>query len=483
MVGYEFFARVLESPRFSLQIRNQSASLGGLFVRSCQGTARIFRDISREDWLRLNQLPVTRIDQAAMSRVFVTGMGVVSSLGNSVGQFWSELSQGRSGIRRLQRIDITDLPVKIGGEVEGLDAPPFQLPENVSWRRMDRASRFAVAAAKQAIDDARIIPAEFGYRCAVVIGAGLSGLDTLQEQTDILLRRGPDRVSPLTIPLLMPNAAPANVSLTFGILGPASTVSGACASSGLAIIEAMELLRRDGADIVITGGTESSLTRLGIAAFSRMGAMATKYNDDPQKAIRPFDAERSGLVMSEGAGILVLESEKSAARRGAIAHAEVLGHGSTSDACHLVKPEPGGHGAAQAICQALSYAGLEASSIAKQSYINAHGTGTKANDVSETLALKEAFGNAVDQLRVSSTKSMTGHMIGAAGAVETVACVKTLQTGIIPPTINLETRDPECDLNFVAGTAQQADIHYAINNTFGFGGHNVSLILGRAPHV
>ncbi|NQV24316.1 MAG: beta-ketoacyl-[acyl-carrier-protein] synthase family protein [Rhodopirellula sp.] len=415
-----------------------------------------------------------------MSRVFVTGMGVVSPLGNSVEHVWSGLVAGRSGISRLQRIDTTGLAVTIGGEVQGLDEALFELPAKVAWRRMDRASRFAVSAAKQAIDDAGIDPAELGHRCGVIIGAGLSGLDTLQQQTDILLSRGPDRVSPLTIPLLMPNAAPANVSLTFGIRGPAFTVSAACASSGLAIIQATELLRSGAADVVITGGTESSLTRLGIAAFCRMGAMATKFNDDPQRAIRPFDANRSGLVMSEGAGILVLESERSVARRGVSPHAEILGYGSTSDACHLVRPESSGQGAAHAIRQALATAGVEQSAIASRTYINAHGTGTKANDVAETLALKEAFGAVAQQLRVSSTKSMTGHMIGAAGAVECVACVRTLQTGIIPPTINLETRDPECDLNLVTGAAEPADIHYAINNTFGFGGHNVSLILGRA---
>jgi 3-oxoacyl-[acyl-carrier-protein] synthase II len=406
-------------------------------------------------------------------------MGVVSPLGNSVGHLWIGLIEGRSGIGRLERIDTTDLASSIGGEVQGLDEAPFDLPEQVAWRRMDRASRFAVSAAKQAIDDAGVVPAEFGHRCGVIVGAGLSGLDTLQQQTDILLSRGPDRVSPLTIPLLMPNAAPANVSLAFGIRGPAFTVSAACASSGLAIIQATELLRSGAADIVITGGTESSLTRLGIAAFCRMGAMATKYNDDPQRAIRPFDANRSGLVMSEGAGILILESEQSVARRGVNPHAEVLGYGSTSDSCHLVRPEPSGLGAAQAIRHALVSAGVDQLDIAPRTYINAHGTGTKANDVAETLAVKEAFEAAAQQLKVSSTKSMTGHMIGAAGAVESVACVRTLQTGIIPPTINLDTPDPECDLNLVAGTAQQADIHYAINNTFGFGGHNVSLILGR----
>lgn len=406
-------------------------------------------------------------------------MGVISPLGNSVERFWSGLIEGRSGITRLQRIDTSGLAATIGGEVHGLETAPFDLPERVAWRRMDRASRFAVAAARQAIDDAGISPMEFGHRCAVVIGAGLSGLDTLQQQTDILLSRGPDRVSPLTIPLLMPNAAPANVSLTFGIRGPAFTVSGACASSGLAIIQASELLRSGAADVVITGGTESSLTRLGIAAFCRMGAMATKFNDDPQRAIRPFDANRSGLVMSEGAGILVLESEESVARRGTVPHAEVLGYGSTSDAHHLVRPESSGQGAAHAIRQALALAGRSASEIASGTCINAHGTGTKANDVAETLALKEAFGEFTGQLKVTSTKSMTGHMIGAAGAVETVACVRTLCTGIIPPTINHDSPDPECDLNIVTEASPHGDIQFAINNTFGFGGHNVSLILGQ----
>lgn len=406
-------------------------------------------------------------------------MGVISPLGNSVEHLWSGLTEGRSGIARLQRIDTTNLAATIGGEVHGLETAPFDLPAQVAWRRMDRASRFAVSAARQAIDDADISPAEFGHRCAVVIGAGLSGLDTLQQQTDILLSRGPERVSPLTIPLLMPNAAPANVSLTFGIRGPAFTVSAACASSGLAIIQAMELLRSGAADVVITGGTESSLTRLGIAAFCRMGAMATRFNDDPQRAIRPFDANRSGLVMSEGAGILVLESEDSVARRSAVPHAEILGYGSTSDAHHLVRPDSSGQGAAHAIRQALTSADTLASEIASRTYINAHGTGTRANDVAETLALKDAFGEFTEQLKVSSTKSMTGHMIGAAGAVETVACVRTLQTGIVPPTINFETPDPECDLNLVTGSSQQGDIHYAINNTFGFGGHNVSLMLGQ----
>lgn len=415
-----------------------------------------------------------------MSRIFVTGMGVVSPLGNSVEQFWSALVEGKSGIRRLTRLDVDDLPARIGGEVLNLEDAPFELPEKTPWRRMDRASRFALSAAKQAIDDAGVIPGELGHRCAVVMGAGLSGLDTLQQQTDILLTRGPRRVSPLTIPLLMPNAAPANVSLAFGIRGPAWTVSGACASSGLAIIDAMELLRRGGADVVITGGTESSLTRLGIAAFCRMGAMSGEYNDDPTGAIRPFDRKRKGLVMSEGAGVLILESEESVARRGATPHAELLGYGSTSDAHHLVSPEPSGHGAAHAMRLCLESARLDAAAIAPKCYVNAHGTGTVANDAAETLALRQVFDGASQQFRISSTKSMTGHMIGAAGAVESVACVRTIQTGLMPPTINLDEPDPECNLNHVAGTTEQGVIDFAINNTFGFGGHNVSLILGRA---
>ena len=414
-----------------------------------------------------------------MSRVFVTGLGVASPLGNSVSEFQANLLAGRSGLRKLQRTDVSDLPAQIGGEVDGLDEPPVKLNERVAWRKMDRASRFAVAAAAQAIEDAGIQPAATDIRCQVVIGAGLSGLDTLQQQTELLLTRGPRRVSPLTIPLLMPNAAPANVSLVFGIRGPALTVSAACASSGLAMIEAAEALRRGAADVVVTGGTESSLTRLGIAAFCNMGAMAKCYNNAPEKAVRPFSADRDGLVMSEGAGIVVLETEESLRRRGGRAYAELIGWGSTSDAWHLVAPDPSCKGTTAAIEQAIHSAGLAPEDIADRVWVNAHGTGTPVNDALETKALKRVFGDAAHRLRISSTKSMTGHLIGAAGAVESVACVRALLEGHVPPTINLDIPDPECDLDYVPHESRKVNIDYAINNTFGFGGHNVSLLIGR----
>jgi len=413
-----------------------------------------------------------------MSRVFVTGLGSVTSLGHSVESMWRALLSGQSGIGPLTRIDVTDLATTIGGEVPGLEEPPFELNDRVAWRRMDRSSRFAVCAAHQVVTDAGLSQSDLTERCAVVVGAGLSGLETLQQQTDVLLKRGPRRVSPLTIPLLMPNAAPACVSLAFGITGPAWTVSGACASSGLAIIEACELLRRGGADRAITGGTEASLTRLGIASFCNMGAMTKSSNDRPHKAVRPFDLNRDGLVMSEGAGLLLLETEASLQRRGAVPYAELIGHGATSDAYHLVAPDPSATGSAKAVQLAIEHAGLVASEIADNAYINAHGTGTRANDVAETQALRRVF-DAADQLQISSTKSMTGHLIGAAGAIESIACILALRDGQLPPTINLETPDPECDLDYIPLRSRSADVQFALNNTFGFGGHNVSLVFRR----
>lgn len=417
-----------------------------------------------------------------MSRVFITGLGAVTSLGHSVETLWNALLNGKSGIDRLTRIDLSDLPATIGGEVRGLEEPPFPLNDRVSWRRMDRATRFAVCAAHQAIADAGLSPTELRERCAVVIGSGLCGMETLQQQTEILLTRGPRRVSPMTIPLLMPNAAPANVSLAFGINGPAWTVSGACASSGLAMIEACELLRRGAVDCVVTGGTEASLTRLGIASFCNMGAMTKRLDDSPQKAVRPFDLNRDGLAMSEGCGLLVLESEESVQRRGVTAYAELIGYGSTSDAFHLVAPEPSADGATRAIELALQSSGLAPASVADGLYVNAHGTGTEANDASETRALRRVFGDAADRLQISSTKSMTGHLIGAAGAVESIACVLALRDGQLPPTINLETPDPECDLDYVPLKSRASDVQFALNNTFGFGGHNVCLVFQRAAN-
>lgn len=414
-----------------------------------------------------------------MQRVFITGVGVVSCVGTNRDEFWKSLTTGRCGLTQLSVHDTTDLPVTIGGEVREIDTDQVELNDRVRAQRMDRASQFAVWGANQAIADSALDVASLGHRCGVILGSGLSGMDTLQTQTEKLLNRGPRRVSPLTIPMLMPNAAPANVGMAFGITGPCYTMSSACSSSAHAMINAFEAIRSGSLDAVVTGGTESSMTRLGIAAFTNMGAMSSKYNDDPQHAIRPFDANRMGLIMSEGAGVLVFESESSMQKRGAQPYAEVKGYGSTSDSYHLVTPDPQGDGATAAIRAGAAALG-DPEAIAEATYVNAHGTATKFNDAMETIALRRAFGAAADKLQVSSTKSMTGHMIGAAAATEMIACVMALRTGVIPPTINYQTPDPDCDLDWVPNEARDASPRFALNSSFGFGGHNVCLSLALA---
>ncbi|QDU61638.1 3-oxoacyl-[acyl-carrier-protein] synthase 2 [Planctomycetes bacterium Pan216] len=414
-----------------------------------------------------------------MRRVFITGVGVVSPIGNNLQEYWNSILEVRSGIQTLETVDLTDLPITIGGEIRGLDFAESEINDKVSVKKMDRASIFSVIAAKEAIKHAGLGPELLGERCGVIIGAGLSGLATLQAQTENLLQRGPRRVSPFTIPTLMPNAAPANVSLAFGITGPAYNVASACASSGHAIIDAYEELQRGRVDVLITGGTESPMTRLAISAFANMKAMTKKYNDNPTQASRPFDLGRDGFVMSEGAAILVAETEEHARARGAKPLAEIVGHGSTMDAFHLVQPDPSAQGAIRAVQQALDMAKWEPEAIAGETYVNAHGTSTKFNDLAETNALKSVFGDSAKKLQVSSTKSMTGHMIGAACAIETVACVLAMQEGILPATANYQTPDPECDLDYIPNEPRKADVRYCINNSFGFGGHNVSLALAR----
>jgi 3-oxoacyl-[acyl-carrier-protein] synthase II len=414
-----------------------------------------------------------------MQRVFVTGIGVVAPVGNSKREFWDALVAGRSGIRKLESIDVTDLPVTIGGEVRNLATELANVNDKVSVRRMDKASIFAVIAAREALADAGLDPDKLGQRCGVVVGSGLAGLITLQEQTENLLTKGPRSVSPLTIPILMPNAAPANISLAFNITGPTYNVASACASSGHAMIDAFELLREGLVDVMITGGTEAAMTRLSISAFGNMRATTRKYNDRPEKASRPFDADRDGFVMSEGACILVFETEEYWQRRGGRAYAEFVGFGSTMDAFHLVQPDPSAVGATQAVQGALNMAGWDPAAIADQTYVNAHGTSTKFNDLMETMALKQVFDGEAQKLQISSTKSVTGHLIGAACAVEMAACALALDEGVLPPTINYETPDPECDLDYTPNTARKAQVRYALNNSFGFGGHNVCLALQK----
>lgn len=414
-----------------------------------------------------------------MQRVFVSGIGLVCPLGNDRQTVWQRLLAGQSGIARLTQIDVSDLEVKIGGEVRDFDPKVVEVNEHTAARKMDRASQFAVAAALQALADAGLSGPPIGSRGAVIMGAGLSGLLTLQEQTENLLNSGPRKVSPMTIPLLMPNAAAANICLATGFHGPAYTVSSACASSGHAMIDAARLVASGEVDVAITGGTEASLTRLGMASFINMRAMAKGYNDNPTEAVRPFDRDRSGLIMSEGAGCLIFESEDHLRKRQGKAYAEFLGRGLTSDAFHITQPDPKAREAGRSVTECLQNARLIPEEIASRTYVNAHGTGTRFNDVAETLALKIGFGDASRDLRISSTKSMTGHLIGAAAGLEMTICCMALVDRKLPPTINLHNADPICDLNYLPGQAVDAAIDYAIDVSFGFGGHNVCLVIGR----
>lgn len=414
-----------------------------------------------------------------MQRVFVSGIGMTTCLGNDRKTNWSNMVNGHCGLDTLKLHDTTDLDVTIGGEVRDLDLSRVNVNDLVSAKRMDRATQFSVFAAHEALEDAGLPTVDIGENASVILGAGLAGLETYEFQHERMLTRGPSRVSPFTIPMLMPNAPPACVSLAFGVHGSCHTCSSACSSSGHAMIDALELLQQGSADFVITGGTEASLTRLGIASFVKMKAMCRDSNESPQTAMRPFDDNRAGFIMAEGAAILIFETEDHLRKRGGTAWAEVLSGKATSDAFHLVQPDPEGRKAVRAVNMALDAAGLDKSDIAASTYVNAHGTSTRYNDSMETVALKSVFGDDAGKLQISSTKSMTGHMIGAASAVEMAACALALTSGTLPPTINYSTPDPECDLNYIPNEAVEADVKYTINNSFGFGGHNVSMVMGR----
>ena len=415
-----------------------------------------------------------------MNKVVVTGLGVATPIGNDLETFWSSLMEGRSGIAPIESIDVSDMATTIGGEVKGVDLSTLEIEGRITPKKMDRAAWWAVYAARQALESAGLMSHDIGPQAGVVVGSGLSGLLTLHVQTERLLNKGPRGVSVFTIPMLMPNSGPANISLAFGITGPSFNVGSACASSGHALIDAYEMVRRGDVDFVVTGGTEASLTRLGVSAFINMKAMSKSWNDEPTRGMRPFDADRDGFIMSEGAGMVILESESHARARGAKIHAELCGYGSTSDAFHLVQPHADSEGASRAMEQAIDSAGWDAGGIANRCYVNAHGTSTPMNDRLETQAIRKLFESKADRLLVSSTKSMTGHMIGASAAVESIACVQALKNGRIPPTINYETADPDCDLNYVPNKAIDADVEFALCNTFGFGGHNVCLAFRKA---
>jgi 3-oxoacyl-[acyl-carrier-protein] synthase II len=408
------------------------------------------------------------------NRAVITGLGLVTPLGNDVPTTWDGLVAGRSGVGPITHFDASDYSARIAAEVKGFD--PAALFGHRDARRMDRFTQFAVAAAGQALDDSGLsLTASNAHRVGAIIGSGIGGIISVLEQAEVLRTRGPRRVSPFLIPMMLPDTAPGQVAITYGLKGPNFAVISACATGANAIGEAAEVIRRGAADAMLAGGAEAGIVPLAFAGFTVMQAVSTR-NDEPERASRPFDATRDGFVMGEGGGVVVLESEAHARARGARIYAEIVGYGATADAYHITAPEETGEGAARAMQVALDQAGLAPEQI---DYLNAHGTSTVLNDKGETAAIKAVFGDCAYQLPVSSTKSMTGHLLGGAGAVEAVFCALALNEGVLPPTINYEHPDPECDLDYVPNEARRVAVDVAMSNSFGFGGHNACLILKR----
>jgi len=411
---------------------------------------------------------------STQQRVVVTGLGAITPVGLDVSTTWASLVEGRSGAALISAFDASNLDVRIACEVKGFD--PRTYMEHREARRTDRFTQYALAAAHQAVDDAGLAnDAIDKTRVGVIIGTGIGGIFTLSETIRTMDQKGPARVSPLAVPMLMTNAAAANISITFGLRGPSYSVASACATGNTAIGEAMETIRRGDADVMVAGGSEASIAPFAIATLANAGALS-KRNDDPAGASRPFDATRDGFVYGEGAGVLILESLDHALRRGARIYAELAGYGSTSDAYHVTAPVEGGEGLARAILIALAKAGIRPDEV---DYINAHGTSTPLNDKAETAAIKAAFGPHAYKLAISSTKSMIGHLIGAAGAVEAIATVLTIYHGVIHPTINYHTPDPDCDLDYVPNVARKANVNVALSSSAGFGGHNATLVFRK----
>jgi 3-oxoacyl-[acyl-carrier-protein] synthase II len=405
-------------------------------------------------------------------RVVITGVGMVTPLGSSAEETWAGMRAGRSGIGPITAFDASGYATRIAGEVKEFD--PHRFMERKEARRMDRFTQFGVAAARMAIEDAGVQITDGNRdRIGVLIGSGIGGLATWEEQHRNLIERGPDRVSPFLIPMMICNMASGQVSILFQLRGPISCVVTACATGANAIGDAAEIIRRGDADAMLAGGAEAGVTPVGIGGFCAMRAMSTR-NDEPRRASRPFDTERDGFVLGEGAGVVVLESLSFARARGARILGELAGYGMSADAFHVTSPPPGGEGAVRAMQAALKQAGLAPSEI---DYINAHGTSTDAGDKHETEAIKTLFGEHAYQVPVSSTKSMVGHLLGAAGAVEAILCVLAIRDGVLPPTINYERPDPECDLDYVPNEARRQPVRAAMSNSFGFGGHNATLIL------
>lgn len=409
-----------------------------------------------------------------MRRVVVTGIGIVSPLGTGIEKSWSGAKEGLCGIREITRFDPTGFPVRIAGEVPDFDAG--ESIEKKEFKKMDIFIQFAVAAGVMAFKDSGYrITEENADMVGVYIGAGIGGLAAIEHWHDVLREKGPDRITPFFIPMVIINLASGQVSIKIGAKGPNSCAVTACATGTHSIGDAYRLIQHGSADVMVAGGTEATITPLCVAGFNAMKALSTR-NDDPKKASRPFDRERDGFVVGEGAGVVVLEELESAKKRGAKIYAEVVGYGLNSDAYHMTTPSPDGVGAAKCIEIALKSSGLAKEDIG---YINAHGTSTHYNDLYETMAIKKVFGDHAKKLAISSTKGMTGHLLGAAGGIEAVFTVMALKEGVIPPTINYENPDPECDLDYVPNVARDVKIKAAISNSFGFGGTNGVLVFKR----
>jgi 3-oxoacyl-[acyl-carrier-protein] synthase II len=410
-----------------------------------------------------------------MRRVVITGLGVVSPLGCELKLFWDRITAGHSGIRRITKFDASKFPTQIAGEVVEFDANAFISPKE--QRRMDQFSQFAVAASKMAMVDSGInLDTADHERVGVIVGSGIGGLQTLEAQHSILLEKGPSRCSPFMIPQMIVNMAGGLIAIEHKLKGPNYTVVSACASALHSMGDAMRVIQRGEADVMVSGGTEASVSEIGIAGFSALRALSVR-NDAPEKASRPFDKDRDGFVMADGSAILIMEDLEYAVKRGARIYCEVGGFGMSCDAFHMTAPDEDGTGAARAMRLAMKDGGCNPEDI---DYINAHGTSTMLNDKIETKAIKLALGeDRARKVMISSTKSMTGHLLGAAGGIESVICALAIKNGVVPPTINCETPDPECDLDYVPNTARQKSIRSCLNNSFGFGGHNASLLFKK----
>ncbi len=410
-----------------------------------------------------------------MNRVVVTGMGVLTPVGNTLEELWQNLLAGKSGVGKIRRFDTARFDCQIAGEVKGFD--PSKVLDKKDARRADLFEQYALAATGQALADAGLDLSKINLeRAGVVLGSGIGGIGTFEREHQALLEKGPGRVSPFFIPMMIIDMGPGLVSMRFGLKGPNYATVSACASSAHAIGDSFHIIQRGEADIMVTGGCEATITPSSLAGFCSARALSTR-NDEPERASRPFDKNRDGFVMGEGGGILILEEREHAKKRGARIHAELLGFGMTGDAYHMTAPSPKGEGAARAMNEALRSAKVRPEQIG---YINAHGTSTGQGDVAETEAVKTVFGELAYKVPISSTKSMTGHLLGAAGAVELIVTVLTIQKGVLHPTINYEEPDPACDLDYIPNQAREKKVDFALSNSFGFGGHNVSILAGRA---